>query len=207
MHTPMTVTRWARHPDPKAAMIEAATALFRQRGYAGVGVAELLAVSGAPRGSLYFHFPGGKAQIAVEAVQRASLAVLAGIRRRAQMTASIEDYIDTACHGWAKNLDASDFANGCLIAFVGLEAASASPALKEAAAQAFADWEDALTEMAADKGLAAPQARRFAAAFIGAVEGAIVLARTRRRSRAMRDAADAMKAYARSLREETQSQR
>lgn len=202
-----TTTRWARHPDPKAAMIEAATALFRQRGYAGVGVAELLAVSGAPRGSLYFHFPGGKEQIAVEAVRRANQAVVEGIRRRAAMTSSVEDYVDTACSGWAKNLDASDFANGCLIAFVGLEAASASPALKDAAAQAFEDWEDELTQMAAEKGLGTLQARRFAAAFIGAVEGAIVLARTRRHSNAMLDAADAMKAYARALRGETQSQR
>lgn len=198
----MTTTRWARHPDPKAAMIEAAMTLFRRRGYEGVGVAELLAVSGAPRGSLYFHFPGGKEQIAVEAVRRASAAVIEGIRQRAATTATVEEYIDTACRGWAQNLDASDFANGCLIAFVGLEAASASPALKDAAAEAFAAWEDELTTMARDKGFEETRARRFAAAFIGAVEGAIVLARTRRQSRAMLDAAEAMKAYAQALRAE-----
>lgn len=202
----MTTTRWARHPDPKAAMIDAATALFRQRGYEGVGVAELLAVSGAPRGSLYFHFPGGKEQIAVEAVRRASQAVLDGIRQRGVACATLEEYIETACRGWADTLEASDFAKGCLIAFVGLEA-HGCPALKDAAAESFASWEDALTEMAQDKGLPAVQARRFAAAFIGAVEGAIMLARTRRQSRAMLDAAEAMKAYAGALRAEFQSQR
>ena len=51
-------------------MLAAAVELFRARGYDGVGVAELLEKSGAPRGSLYFHFPGGKEQIGAEAVTR-----------------------------------------------------------------------------------------------------------------------------------------
>lgn len=196
----MVTTRWARHPDPKAAMIEAATTLFRRRGYEGVGVAELLAVSGAPRGSLYFHFPGGKEQIALEAVRKASQAVQEGIRQRAAHTATIEDYIDTACTGWAANLEASAFENGCIIALVGLEAASVSPALKAEAAQAFADWEAALSQMAIDKGLPAPWSARFARAFIGAVEGAIMLARTRNDTTALLDAAEATKAHVALLR-------
>ena len=185
-------------------MIEAATTLFRKRGYEGVGVAELLAVSGAPRGSLYFHFPGGKEQIAIEAVRKAGETVAEGIRERGRTTASLEEYIDTACTGWAENLDASDFEKGCIIALVGLEAASASPALKDEAAAAFASWEEELTDVACAKGLGEPQARRFASAFIGSVEGAIMLARTRRQSNAMLHAADAMTAYARSLRAECQ---
>jgi TetR/AcrR family transcriptional regulator, lmrAB and yxaGH operons repressor len=203
----MATTRWARHPDPKAAMIDAATTLFRRRGYEGVGVAELIAVSGAPRGSLYFHFPGGKEQIAIEAVRKASHAVLDGIRARAQATTTIEDYIDTACTGWAANLDASDFENGCIIALVGLEAASASPALKEEAANAFAEWEVELSRMASEKGLPEPQSRAFARAFIGAVEGAIMLARTRQQSSAMFDAAAPMKAYVAHLRQEADASR
>lgn len=186
-------------------MIDAATALFRKRGYEGVGVAELLAVSGAPRGSLYFHFPGGKAQIAVEAVRRASAAVVEGIRQRGEACATLDAYVETACRGWAATLEESDFEKGCLIAFVGLEAASASPALKAAAAEAFASWEDELSHMAQEKGLGAPQARRFAVAFIAAVEGAIVHARTRRTAGAMHDAADAMRAYARALSDESRA--
>jgi AcrR family transcriptional regulator len=201
----MTTQRWARHPDPKAAMIEAATTLFRRRGYEGVGVAELIAVSGAPRGSLYFHFPGGKEQIAIEAVRKASQAVLEGIRARAAVTSTLEDYIDTACNGWAANLDASAFENGCIIALVGLEAASASPALKDEAAAAFSDWEEELSRMAQDKGLPDPWSRRFARGFIGAVEGAIMLARTRHKSNAMFDAADASKAHVAALRAEAQA--
>ena len=51
-------------------MLSAAVNLFGERGYEGVGIAELLARSSAPRGSLYFHFPGGKEQIGIEVVSR-----------------------------------------------------------------------------------------------------------------------------------------
>jgi len=181
-----------RHPDPKAAMIEAATTLFRRRGYEGVGVAELLTHSGAPRGSLYFHFPGGKEQIAIEAVTRAGEAVRDGIRARSEITASVEDYIETAFAGWASNLEASDYENGCIIALVGLEAASASPALKKAADDAFASWEVELTAMGISKGLEPENAARFATAFICSVEGAIMMARTRNDTAALLAAKDSM---------------
>lgn len=202
----MPPARRALRPDPKTALVEAATALFRQRGYEGVGVAELLALSGAPRGSLYFHFPGGKEQIAVDAMRRASAAVIEGIRKRAAETATIEDYIETACRGWAETLLSSDYAKGCLIALLGLEAGSTSPVLKAVAAEAFESWEVELADMAEAKGLSQPQARRFATAFIGAVEGAIILARTRRRVDGMPDAAAAMIAYVRALRAESGAQ-
>ncbi|MBL8558448.1 MAG: TetR/AcrR family transcriptional regulator [Hyphomonadaceae bacterium] len=188
-----------RHPDPKAAMIEAATTLFRRRGYEGVGVAELLSFSGAPRGSLYFHFPGGKEQIAIEAVTRAGEAVRDGIRARSAITSSVEDYIETAFAGWAVNLEASDYENGCIIALVGLEAASASPALKKAADDAFASWEVELAEMAMSKGLEREGAQTFATAFICAVEGAIMMARTRNDTGALNAAKQSMVLFVRAL--------
>lgn len=194
-----------RHPDPKAAMIEAATTLFRRRGYEGVGVAELLAVSGAPRGSLYFHFPGGKEQIAIEAVKRAGLAVRDGIRARAAITSSVEEYIETAFAGWAQNLEDSDYENGCIIALVGLEAASASPALKATADEAFASWEVELTEMAVGKGLDRDRAARFATAFICAVEGAIMMARTRNATAPLDAARESMVLFVRALLAETRT--
>ncbi len=188
-----------RHPDPKAAMIEAATMLFRRRGYEGVGVAELLALSGAPRGSLYFHFPGGKEQIAIEAVTRAGLAVRDGIRARGAITGSIEEYIVTAFDGWADNLVASDYEKGCIVALVGLEAASASPALKKAADDAFASWEVELRDMAVAKGLDAERGARFATAFICAVEGSIMMARTRNATAPLMAAKESIVCHARAL--------
>lgn len=55
----------------KRLMLDAATDLFQRQGLHATGVNQVLVRSGAPRGSLYFHFPGGKQQLAVEAVESA----------------------------------------------------------------------------------------------------------------------------------------
>ena len=52
----------------RARLLDAALILFRQRGVHGVGLSEILARAGAPKGSLYHHFPGGKTALAVAVV-------------------------------------------------------------------------------------------------------------------------------------------
>src|SRR6266536_309919 len=58
----------AKASDSKEKTLAAATKLFCRRGYHGTAMHDILSESGAPRGSLYFHFPGGKEEIAEGAV-------------------------------------------------------------------------------------------------------------------------------------------
>jgi TetR/AcrR family transcriptional repressor of lmrAB and yxaGH operons len=188
-----------KRSDAKTQMVIAAARLFRQRGYEGVGVAELLEASGAPRGSLYFHFPGGKEEIGVEALRLAGEVVqgkLAALRAR---TSDPAGYVDAIFAGWAEELRDSNFQNGCAVAIIALEMAERSPALRDAAAAAFAAWEREFAEAAAGWGLKAPYTESFASAMLGAVEGAIALARTKRSEQPFADAATAMKALWRAM--------
>ena len=57
--------------DTSARMIEATARMLQHRGYHGTALSDILEASGAPRGSLYFHFPGGKDQLAIEATRAA----------------------------------------------------------------------------------------------------------------------------------------
>src|SRR5258708_13218143 len=61
----------ARRTDSRSRMIHAASELFRQRGYHATTVSDVVRESGAPRGSTYFHFPGGKQELARAAIARA----------------------------------------------------------------------------------------------------------------------------------------
>ncbi|MES1199836.1 MAG: helix-turn-helix domain-containing protein, partial [Pseudomonadota bacterium] len=83
-------------------LLKAAAELFRARGYEGVGVAELLETSGAPRGSLYFHFPGGKEQIGVEVVELVGNAVTGQFRGLADRAISLDTFIDHVFRHTAK---------------------------------------------------------------------------------------------------------
>ena len=60
-----------RASDARSRLIRVAAALFRQRGYDGIGLAEILQASGAPKGSFYHHFPGGKEQLAEACIAHA----------------------------------------------------------------------------------------------------------------------------------------
>ena len=57
--------------DSKQRMLAKAAELFQKQGYSGTGLKQIIEESGTPRGSLYFHFPGGKEELAVEALQYA----------------------------------------------------------------------------------------------------------------------------------------
>ncbi len=71
----------AAAPKHRQGLVRAAASLFRRQGYAGTGTSQILAVSGAPRGSLYHDFPQGKQQIAQAAVEYAGELVTATLAR------------------------------------------------------------------------------------------------------------------------------
>ncbi|MCB0945032.1 MAG: helix-turn-helix transcriptional regulator, partial [Mycobacterium sp.] len=69
-------------------MLESAAQLLRERGAAAVTVDEVLVRSGAPRGSVYHHFPGGRAQLLREALEYAGLEGTASIDETAGESAA-----------------------------------------------------------------------------------------------------------------------
>ena len=72
-------------------MIVAAQELLSERGYAGTSFGDVIERSGAPRGSIYHHFPEGKQQLVTEAVQRYAAGVLAAIAKAERETSEREE--------------------------------------------------------------------------------------------------------------------
>src|SRR6478736_3312651 len=58
-----------RKSDTRRKMILSQALLQRERGVAGTALPDVLEHSGAPRGSIYHHFPDGRAQLAEEATK------------------------------------------------------------------------------------------------------------------------------------------
>src|ERR1700732_1444302 len=80
-------------PKHRAPIIDAAVRLFRQQGYAGTGLNDIVDASGAPKGSLYHYFPAGKASIAVAAVEEAGRRVAETMTKLAGETRSTADLL------------------------------------------------------------------------------------------------------------------
>jgi len=177
-------------------MIRATARLMRRQGYAATGWRQVVADSATPWGSQFHHFPGGKEQLAAEAV------TLAGRR--------YEQLLRTALHGshpaeavasWvdlaAAELEASGWADGCPVATVALETAHASDVLAQACQAALGSWHTAITEAIKEREVASADALRLATLVLAGIEGGLLLARAYRDSQPLRAVGDELTAVLR----------
>jgi TetR/AcrR family transcriptional repressor of lmrAB and yxaGH operons len=171
----------AQRSDAKQRMVQAARQLIRERGYHATAISDVLERSGAPRGSVYFHFPGGKPQLAMEAADAHAHEQVQYIDRAAEQADSaaglVEVYLDLAREGMVN----SDYTRGCGIAPLVTEAAQQESAeVGGAGRRGFSAITDRLAFHFVDFGLDGASARLLADAVLAGVEGALVTARGQR---------------------------
>ena len=151
--------------------------LFRRQGYNGTGLKQVVAEAEAPFGSLYHHFPGGKAELGAEVIEKAGAFFQALVTAVYDEESSPAESVRAVFVGAAETLEATDYEDACPIATVALEVASTDDRLRAATAAAFERWTVALTERLGD--------REKALAVLAALEGAFVLCRASRSTEAM----------------------
>lgn len=164
---------------PRERMVVSAALLIRERGAHATAISDVLEHSGAPRGSAYHYFPGGRTQLLCEAVDYAGehvAAVIAGADDGLQL-------LDTLIDKYRRQLLDSDFRAGCPIVAVSVEAGEQDDAERmviERAAAVFDRWTDLIAARFVADGIAPERARELAVLATSSLEGAIVLARVRR---------------------------
>jgi TetR/AcrR family transcriptional regulator, lmrAB and yxaGH operons repressor len=166
--------------DSRARAIEGAERLFRTQGYAATGLTQILEVSGAPKGSFYFHFPEGKRQLAREVLEVYGARVLAGIRALAAKHGDPAGFIRALCKAMAKEMEATGWTLGCAAQNLAIELAPGDREFADALAQTFAGWISAITDAIRAAYPSRSVATRRATAILAALEGAKTLARTTR---------------------------
>jgi AcrR family transcriptional regulator len=164
----------------KEAILTAAVELMRRKGYAEVGVKDIAQASGAPIGSLYHHFRGGKVQIAREALVNAGAAYALLIPSIVGAYTDLGEAIEGVFVQAAEDMATTGFANMCPVASVAAEVADTVEELRETTAAVFSSWIDGGAAYFAARGLDGSRAREVTLALIAALEGAFVLARTLR---------------------------
>jgi TetR/AcrR family transcriptional regulator, lmrAB and yxaGH operons repressor len=175
-------------PDTRERMVETAARLLSTQGYHATGVAQVLAESASPRGSLYFHFPEGKEQMAVEAIRQLGLALGEAMRAKLERKPTVRSGLGSLLRMFARQLEASSFQLACPVATVALEAASAAPGLRRACDDVFSSWEGYLAERLRKESPRRVEPDRLARSLLGILEGALLLAKTRASIEPLRDA-------------------
>src|SRR4051794_10995281 len=95
--------------SPRDRMIASTAVLMRERGARGTSIDAVLQHSGAPRGSVYHHFPGGREQLLREAITFAGEHVARRLERHEDVLAAL----DALVAEYAATLQQTDFRAGC----------------------------------------------------------------------------------------------
>ena len=175
-----TTSRGRAHRTPsRQAFVQATAELLRRQGYNATGLNEIVARSGAPKGSLYFHFPGGKQELAVAAMSHAGDELRQAIGAIVMSSDDLGESLGRLIDALAAGLESSGYEMGCPIATVTLEVAASSEAVRATADAVFTSWLEVLQERLLAAGLTAADAERRALLMLAAIEGALILARAR----------------------------
>jgi len=159
-------------------LIDATGDLLRRQGFHATGLSDIVAESGAPRGSLYFYFPGGKDELSRAALEAAGADWRARIEAAVAATPDLDAAIASIVSLLGDDLEASKFEHGCPVAAVALEATS--PPVRRAIVAHYAEWERAIAAHLVASGIVAGAAQQLAIVALSAIEGALLLARVRK---------------------------
>ena len=180
----------ARKAKHRQAIVDAAVALFRKQGYAATGLNEIVEASGAPKGSLYYYFPKGKASIAVAAVEEAGRRVVETIEALASGARDTGELVQRHAMQLGAWMKKSNYRDGCPITTVLLELAPQDRAVTAAGRAAYDARIKAMTESLLRDGHDPARARRMAQFSCSALQGALIQSRIERSSQPLQLAAE-----------------
>jgi TetR/AcrR family transcriptional repressor of lmrAB and yxaGH operons len=163
----------------KQRMLDSAVLLLRERGAAGVTVDAVLAHSGAPRGSVYHHFPGCRNEMVLGAVRQAGDHIATTVRESAA-GGDVQQMMQRLVAFWKRALTKTGYRAGCPVAAMAVDSRDLVPDAGDLVREIFGQWQASLAEALSASGFAAPRAQRLATLIVSAIEGAIILCRAHR---------------------------
>jgi TetR/AcrR family transcriptional regulator, lmrAB and yxaGH operons repressor len=166
--------------DTRDRLVRTTSRLLRKQGYGATGLNQVMAEAQAPKGSMYFHFPGGKEQLAAAAVDHFADRVMRRLDRGFEEADSVAEAVATFFHEYIEHFRRTDFAEGCAVATVALDAAAAHEALADATGRALRGWIDRFAEALEAEGRSPAEAHRLATLIVAVIEGTVVLGKGER---------------------------
>jgi TetR/AcrR family transcriptional regulator, lmrAB and yxaGH operons repressor len=161
--------------DSRERMVRSAASLIRSRGLNATSFSEVLTESGAPRGSIYHHFPLGKEQLAEDAIRWTSERVLAHLRAGASATAP--DVLKRFIAMWRQVVVSSAGTAGCVVAGVAIDTDATEAGQIDVVRSTFRSWVKLLAEQLEAVGVPSARAAPIALATVAGMEGALILCR------------------------------
>ncbi|MFD7546028.1 MULTISPECIES: TetR/AcrR family transcriptional regulator [unclassified Streptomyces] len=179
----------ASDADTRRRIIRATAALLQQQGYESTSVKRIAGAAQASPSSVYHFFPGGKQELAIEAMHHGAQEFGEMLARGLASAADPAEATAACALLLADDLRRSQWTDGCPVAVTALETIGRVPGLQEAATRALTQWQDLVTAKLTGSGIAPQVARSLAGTVISMLEGAELLSRVTADDTPLRDAA------------------
>ncbi|MDO7908296.1 TetR/AcrR family transcriptional regulator [Paenibacillus sp. JX-17] len=168
-------------PNSRGQIVETAAKLFFTQGYHGTGLNQIIKESHSPKGSLYYYFPDGKEELAVECIHCASQSVIEKIRTCVSESANTVEGLQLFIEGMVEESRSSQYRGFMPFSFwMAAETSCISDTMRKACQSAFTEWQDVIAEHLREEQMSAERADETASIFIAMLEGALILTLTNR---------------------------
>ena len=176
-------------------IIDVTSKLLEAQGYHATGLNQIIAQSGAPRGSLYYYFPQGKEELTAEAVMRTGQLTA---QRIAEQLAQIEEpgeALRQFIRNVAYHVERSGFEAGGPLSIVAMETVNSSERLNLVCRTAYQLLQQAFADKLLQSGYVQERAERLATFVTASLEGGIMLSRTNHSGEPLRSIADELATF------------
>lgn len=166
--------------NTKTRMITATAELLQVQGYHATGLNQITQESNTPKGSLYFHFPGGKEELAIAAIEAAGAEESQKIEAVLNSQEDVGDAVQAFTQVLAQGMLDSDFRKGCPVATVAIETSSTHESLRRICEQIYLRWFELIEQRLLVAGFSPTETRSWSTLILSSVEGALLLSRNQK---------------------------
>ncbi|WP_367131176.1 MULTISPECIES: TetR/AcrR family transcriptional regulator [Streptomyces] len=153
-------------------IVRATARLMQRQGYEGTGIKQISREAEATLGSVYHFFPGGKQELATEAIRHGDREFAEMLRRALESRPDPAEAVLAVAKDVAAELRASDWLDGCPVTATSLGTAAHAPDIRLAASEAFEHWRGLVRDKLLACGFGTQDALELAHTVINTLEGA-----------------------------------
>lgn len=176
---------YAKSKETKQRLIKTMSHLLRTQGFHATGITQVINDSGIPKGSLYYHFPKGKVQLATGSIEQSAEKLHRLLMEMMNTAQGPVEAVRIFCDFYINEMGKGNFTQGCPIATITLEAAATNDPIQLSCKDAFHKLESLFERHLCEYGIAPKKSKEMAIVALASIEGALVLCKAQRSTEAM----------------------
>lgn len=168
--------------DTKSLIIDIATTLFKQKGYLGIGLNEILQTCNISKGSLYHHFPKGKEELLIACLQSMNEEITTDIEEIFKRYPTTQEATQAMMEKLVADFEREGTIAGYTFSSIVSEMASLSEPIRNACSLLYTKIQGIYSKKLVAEGFSKETANSIALMMTASIEGGMMLCLTRKSS-------------------------